>query len=136
MSNNALGICHESSTIFRTFKQFKTFEQNFRQTYELQELTTDCAIQLRSSRTEYVSATNPNTGILWDSGPVWNRGIKKKEVIMVILQQNNHMLYDRSKRIQLSLSLTWSKWRSNVCSENAEEELLETWLIHRLFLQM
>ena len=67
---------------------------------------------------------------------MWNRGIKKKEVIMVILQQNNHMLYDRSKRIQLSLTLTWSKWRSNVCSENAEEELLGTWLIHRLFLQM
>ena len=30
--------------------------------------------------------------------------------------------------------VTWSKWRSNVCFENVEEELLETWLIHRLFL--
>ena len=28
--------------------------------YELQELTMDCAIQLRSSQTEYDSATNPN----------------------------------------------------------------------------
>ena len=45
-----------------------------------QKPSTDCAIQLRSSRTEYILATNPNIcqicGNLWDSGPVWNRGIK------------------------------------------------------------
>ena len=40
----------------QSFEQFKTFEP----TYELQGLTTDCANQLRSSRTEYDSATNPN----------------------------------------------------------------------------
>ena len=44
-------------------------------TYELQELTTDCANQLRSSRTEYDSDTNPNIVNSWDSGPVLNRGI-------------------------------------------------------------
>ena len=44
----------------QNFEQFKTVEPNSRLTYELQELTTDCAIQLRSSRTEYVSATNLN----------------------------------------------------------------------------
>ena len=48
------GICGQS------FEQFKTFEPNSRKTYELQELTTDCANQLRSSRTEYDSDTNPN----------------------------------------------------------------------------
>ena len=59
----------------QSFEQFKTFEPNSRKTYELQELTTDCANQLRSSGTEYDSATNPNICPLWDSGPVWNRGI-------------------------------------------------------------
>ena len=44
----------------QNFEQFKTFELNSRKTYELQELTTDCANQVRSSRTEYDSATNPN----------------------------------------------------------------------------
>ena len=39
----------------------QSFEQNSRLTYELQELTTDCANQLRSSRTEYDSAANPNS---------------------------------------------------------------------------
>ena len=67
MSKNALGIWYESHTIFsnrgirgQSFEQFKTFEPNSRYTYELQELTTDCANQLRSSRTKYDSATNPN----------------------------------------------------------------------------
>ena len=44
----------------QSFEQFKTIEQNSRYTYELQELTTDCVNQLRSSRTEYDSAMNPN----------------------------------------------------------------------------
>ena len=45
--------------------------------YKLQELSMDSAILIRSSRTEYVYATNPNTrGISWDSVLVWNRGIK------------------------------------------------------------
>ena len=37
----------------------------------------DCAIQLSSSRTEHVSATNP-LGNSWDSGPVWT-GHKSRE---------------------------------------------------------
>ena len=44
----------------QSFEQFKTFEPNSRKTYELQELTTDYANQLRPSRTEYDSATNSN----------------------------------------------------------------------------
>ena len=45
----------------QSLEQLKTFEPNSPKTYELQKLTTDCAVQLRSSRTEYVSATNPNS---------------------------------------------------------------------------
>ena len=56
-NNNNIKYCFEKSSNVETFK---TFEPNSRQTYELQELTTDCAYQLRSSRTEYDSATNPN----------------------------------------------------------------------------
>ena len=44
----------------QSFEQFKTFEPNSQYTYELQELTTDFANQLRSSRTQYGSDTNPN----------------------------------------------------------------------------
>ena len=51
------------------FEQFITFEPNSRKTYELQELTTDCANELRPSQTEYDSATNPNicqsVSIIW-----------------------------------------------------------------------
>ena len=49
----------------------------------MQELTTDCMIQLllRSSETEYVKAHESKylstRGDLWDLGPVWNRGIKQ-----------------------------------------------------------
>ena len=39
----------------QSFEQFKTFEPNYRQTYELQELTTDCVNQLRTSRFSHES---------------------------------------------------------------------------------
>ena len=38
---------------------FKTLAPNSRSNQELQEVTTDYKIQLRTSRTDYVSATNP-----------------------------------------------------------------------------
>ena len=60
MSKNALGTCYESSTIIRIGEFVAKVEPYSRYTYELQELTTDSGIQLRSSRTEYVSVTNPN----------------------------------------------------------------------------
>ena len=50
----------ESWNSWPSFEQFKYFDPNSQLAYELQELTTDCMIQLRSSQTEYVSATNPN----------------------------------------------------------------------------
>ena len=60
---NLVRITHDFSNRgirSQSFEQFKTFEPNSRWTYELQELATDCANQLRFSRTEYDSATNPN----------------------------------------------------------------------------
>ena len=66
ISKNALGIWYESRTIFRigefvakVLNSSKLLSQ-IPDTYELQELTTDYANQLRPSRTEYDSATNPN----------------------------------------------------------------------------
>ena len=68
MSKNALEIGYKSRTIFRIGEfMAKVLNSSKRLsripdicTYELQELTTDCANQLRSSRTEYDSDTNPN----------------------------------------------------------------------------
>ena len=67
MSKNALGIWHESRTIFR-IGEFVAKVMNSskllsripdRPTNCKNSLHTDCANQLRSSRTEYDSATNP-----------------------------------------------------------------------------
>ena len=58
---NLVRITHEFSNRGirgQSFEQFKTFEPNSRSTYE--ELNADCVNQLRSSRTEYDSATNTN----------------------------------------------------------------------------
>ena len=49
----------ESGVRGRNFELFKTLAANFRLTQELQELTTDYQIQLRTSRTDYVSASDP-----------------------------------------------------------------------------
>ena len=71
MSKNALRTCYELVTCTITydflnrgicgqsFEQFKTLAPYSRLTQELQELTTDYKIQLRTSRTDYVSVTNP-----------------------------------------------------------------------------
>ena len=63
----------------QSFEQFKTIEPNSRYTYELQELTTDCANQLRSLRTEYDSATNPNICKFMSIGGI--RGLCGKGVL-------------------------------------------------------
>ena len=42
----------------QSFEKFTTFELNVEYAYKLQELATNSTIQLRSSQTEYVSATN------------------------------------------------------------------------------
>ena len=72
---NALRIsygCFESGVCVQNFEPFKTLAPNSRLTQELQELTTDYKIQLRTSRTDYVSSTNPKiyqfVAILGSSG--------------------------------------------------------------------
>ena len=66
MSKNALQTCYKLVTdvLNREFdakilEPFKTLAPNSQLTQELQELTTDYNIQLRTARTDYVSATNP-----------------------------------------------------------------------------
>ena len=66
MSKNALRTCYELASNFfesgvrgRNFEQFKTLAPNSRLTYEVQEVTTNYKIQLRTSRIDYDSATNP-----------------------------------------------------------------------------
>ena len=66
MSKNALRTCYELATnVFesrvrgRNFEQFKTLAPNSRLTYELQEVTTNYKIKLRTSRIDYDSATIP-----------------------------------------------------------------------------
>ena len=66
MSKNALRTCYKLATIFfesgvrgRNFEQFKTLAPNSRLTYELQEVSTNYKIQLRTSRIEYDSAAIP-----------------------------------------------------------------------------
>ena len=49
----------ESGVRGRNFELFKILAANSRLTQELQELTTDYQIQLRTSRTDYVSASDP-----------------------------------------------------------------------------
>ena len=49
----------ESGVRGRIFEQFKTLVPNSRLTYELQEVTTNYKIRLRTSRIDYDSATNP-----------------------------------------------------------------------------
>ena len=102
MFKNALGIWYESRTIFRigefvakVFNSSKLLTRiSDRPTNCKNSLRTDCANQLRSSRTEYDSATNPNICQFVamrvnsrDSGPVWNRGIRDRdeEELMLIL---------------------------------------------------
>ena len=52
--------CFESGVRGQNFAPFKTLALNSRMTKkELQEVTTDYKIQLRTSRIDYVSATNP-----------------------------------------------------------------------------
>ena len=67
-SKNAIGICYESSTLFRS-REFVAKVLNSskllsripdRPRKTLQELTTVCTIHLRFSRNEYVSVSNPN----------------------------------------------------------------------------
>ena len=67
MSKNALGIWYESLTIFRIgefvakdLNSSKLLSRIPDRPTNLQELTSDCANQLRSSQSEYESATNPN----------------------------------------------------------------------------
>ena len=62
ISKNALGIRHESRTIFRIgeFVARVLNSSKLLSRVPVQELTTDYANQLRPSRTEYDSATNPN----------------------------------------------------------------------------
>ena len=66
MSKNNLQTCYELATNFlnrgvrgRNFEQFKTLSPNSRLTKELQEVTTNYKIQLRTSRIDYDYATNP-----------------------------------------------------------------------------
>ena len=62
MSRIALRLCYES-TIFlseirkQNFDQFKILATYFWLAHELQELTPNCTNLLRTSRTDYVSAT-------------------------------------------------------------------------------
>ena len=51
--------CFESGVRGQNFKPFKTLAPNSQLTHEVQEVNTDCKIQLRTSRTDNVSATNP-----------------------------------------------------------------------------
>ena len=108
IAKNALGITHDF---------FKTFEPNSRKTYELQELTTDYANQLRPSRTEYDSATNPNIckfvpirGIrgLCGIGVLVNGRVAKpffinKKIIMLLKREVR--LYSKYKALQLKSNL-------------------------------
>ena len=64
MSKNALRTYYELVTdvlnreSVTNFEPFKTLAPNYRLTLELQEVTTDYKIQLRTSRNDNVSATN------------------------------------------------------------------------------
>ena len=81
MSKNALGIWYESLTIFRigefvakVLNSSKLLSRIPDRPTNLQELTSDCANQLRSSQSEY---DQPRIQIFvdsWNSGHVWNRG--------------------------------------------------------------
>ena len=68
----------------RSFEQLKTFAPNSRLTYELQEVTTNYKIQLRTSRIDYGSATNPKiyqfVAIRGSSG---RNGIPARPVILL-----------------------------------------------------
>ena len=93
MSENALRTCYELVTdllnrefLCQNFEPFKTLAPNSRLTQELQQVTTDYKIQLRTSRTDYVSATNPNlyqfVAIRGSSGrsvipPLTNKSLKR-----------------------------------------------------------
>ena len=64
--------CSESGVRSQNFEPFKTLALNSILTQELQEVTTDNKLQLRTSRTDYVSATNPKiyqfVAISWEFG--------------------------------------------------------------------
>ena len=51
--------CFESKVRGQNFEPFKTLTPNSRLIQELQEVTTDFKFQIRTSRADYVSATNP-----------------------------------------------------------------------------
>ena len=53
--------CFESGVRGQNFEPFKTLAPNSRLTQELQEMTMDCKIQLRTWRSDYVSAMNPKS---------------------------------------------------------------------------
>ena len=87
MSRNALGICYESSTVFRIGEFVAKF-------WTVQIFWSEFPIGLRIARTDYrlyesveifanwarfshESKYLSIRGDSWDSGPVWNRGIKQ-----------------------------------------------------------
>ena len=51
--------CFKSGVRGQNFEAFKTLAPNFRLSQVLKEVTTDYKIQLRTSQTVYVTATNP-----------------------------------------------------------------------------
>ena len=79
MSKNALGIWNESRTIFRIreFVEFKLFSR-------IPDRSMNCKNSLRtvliSCDLHELSTIQPRIQIFvnsWDSGPVWNRGIRR-----------------------------------------------------------
>ena len=51
--------CFELGVRGQNFEPFKTLAPNSRFTQEQQEVTTDYNVQLKTSRTDYISSTNP-----------------------------------------------------------------------------
>ena len=89
----------ESGVRGQNFEPLKTLAPNSRLTQELQQVTTDYKIQLRISRTDYVSATNPNlyqfVAIRGSSGrsvipPLTNKSLKR--IIMKPSSRQKHFV--------------------------------------------
>ena len=111
MSKNALGICYESSTIF----QIGEFVAKF---WTVQIFWSQFTIGLRIARTDYgmydsviikifanCVRLSPRIQIFvdsWDSGPVWNRGIKQ------------YFLHILSLETDKNPSWISGRWRMNV----------------------
>ena len=112
MSNNESGICYESSTIFRIGEFVAKF-------WTVQIFWSDFPIDLRIARTDYrlydsvkifanwVRFSHKSKylsicGDSWDSGPVWNRGIKQ------------YFLHKLSLETDKNPSWISGRWRMNV----------------------